>query len=211
MAPDVEILNPDFHLATLSKENARLEITLTIARGKGYSPAEENKIPNSPVGTIAIDAIFTPITNVRTIVEATRVGQQTDFEKLILEVETDGSITPEVAVSTAAKILKDNIQLFIAIGPDAESDKVTVEELNESQRIKKILLTPMDELELSVRSRNCLQAANIKTISELVVKEEKDLLNVSNFGRKSLAELSVIIENFGLHFGYDVHKYLDKE
>jgi DNA-directed RNA polymerase subunit alpha len=211
MAPDVEILNPDFHLATLSKENARLEITLTIARGKGYSPAEENKIPNSPVGTIAIDAIFTPITNVRTIVEATRVGQQTDFEKLILEVETDGSITPEVAVSTAAKILKDNIQLFIAIGPDAESDKVTVEELNESQRIKKILLTPMDELELSVRSRNCLQAANIKTISELVVKEEKDLLNVRNFGRKSLAELSVIIENFGLHFGYDVHKYLDKE
>ena len=205
--PDIEILNPDLHIARLNK-GADVELELRIGRGKGYVPAEENKMPDEPVGVIPIDSIYTPIKNVRYSVESTRVGQQIDYEKLILEIETDGSITPDDALTYAGKILRDHIQLFINfdIEPEAEREE---EELDaEVARIRKILKMPVDELELSVRSHNCLRAANIKTIADLVRRAESDLLKFRNFGRKSLAELSQIIEEFGLTFGMDVDRYL---
>jgi DNA-directed RNA polymerase subunit alpha len=204
---EVEILNPDCHLATLNKD-AIFEIELRLGRGKGYVPAEENKSADQPLGTIAIDSIFTPIKNVRYTVEPTRVGGQTDFEKLILEVETDGSITPEEAVTHAAKILRDHLQLFINFGIEPEAEKAETEQEAEIARIRKVLRMSVDELELSVRSHNCLRSANIKTMADLVRRSESELLKFRNFGRKSLAELSEIIEQHKLTFGMDVDKYL---
>ena len=157
---------------------------------------------------IPIDAIYTPIINVRYIIEPTRVGGTTDYEKLTLEIHTDGSITPDDALTYAGKILRDHIQLFINfdIEPEAEKDEGIQDE--ETARVRKILKTPVDELELSVRSHNCLRAANIRTIADLVRREESELLKFRNFGRKSLAELSAIIEEYGLTFGMPVEKYL---
>ncbi len=206
-SPDLEILNPDLHLATLNKD-ADFELEFRIGRGKGYVPAEENKMPDEPVGVIPIDAIFTPVRNVRYSIESTRVGQLIDYEKLTLEVETDGSITPDDALAHAGKILRDHIQLFINFDIEPESEREEVEQDAEVARIRKILRMPVDELELSVRSHNCLRAANIKTIADLVKKTEADLLRQRNFGRKSLAELSQIIEEFGLTFGMAVDRYL---
>jgi len=207
---EVEILNPDCHLATLNEE-ADFELELKLGRGKGYVPAEENKSLDQPMGTIPIDAIFTPIVNVRFTVEPTRVGGQTDFEKLILEVETDGSITPEEAVTHASKILRDHLELFINFGVEPAEIKTETEQDAEIAKIRKILLTPVEELELSVRSHNCLRSANIKTIADLVRRTESELLKFRNFGRKSLAELSEIIEQYGLTFGMDVDKYLKED
>lgn len=204
---EVEILNPDCHLATLNKE-ADFEIELRLGRGKGYVPAEENKSSDQPLGTIAIDSIFTPIVNVRYIVEPTRVGGQTDFEKLVLDIETDGSVTPEEAVTHAAKILRDHLQLFINFGVEPEAEKAETEQEAEIGRVRKILRLSVDELELSVRSHNCLRSANIKTLADLVRRSESELLKFRNFGRKSLAELSEIVEQHGLTFGMDVDKYL---
>jgi DNA-directed RNA polymerase subunit alpha len=207
-SPDIEILNPSLHIATLNPE-AAFELELRIGRGIGYVVADENKAPDQPVGVIPIDSIFTPIKNVRYFVEPTRVGQQTDYEKLSLEVETDGSISPEDALAFAAKTLKDHIQLFISFDAEPEAQNAEESEQDaEFERIRKVLLTPVDELELSVRSHNCLRAANIKTIADLVRREESELLKFRNFGRKSLAELSEIIEAEKLHFGMDVSKYL---
>ncbi len=207
---EVEILNPDLHIATLNKD-ADFELELRIGRGKGYVPAEENRMPDEPVGVIPIDAIFTPIKNVRYSVESTRVGQQVDYEKLILEIETDGSITPDDALTYAGKILRDHIQLFINFDIEPEAEREEGEQDAEVARIRRILKMPVDELELSVRSHNCLRAANIKTISDLVRRQENELLKFRNFGRKSLAELSQIIEEFGLTFGMDVEKYLKED
>lgn len=205
---DFQILNPEHHIATLS-EGVTLNVELRISRGKGYVPSEENYQPDQPIGTIAIDSIFTPILNVRYIVEPTRVGQKTDYEKLTLEITTDGSITPEEALATAAKILRDHIQLFLNF--DAEETQMAEEEEAqeaEISRIRRILMTPVDELELSVRSHNCLKAANINTIADLVSRQENEMLKFRNFGRKSLAELTDIIDSFGLTFGMDVDKYM---
>ncbi len=204
---EIEILNPTCHLATLNAE-ADFELELRFGRGKGYVPAEENKSPDQPIGTIPIDSIFTPIKNVTFVVEPTRVGGQTDFEKLILELETDGSITPQEAVIMAAKILRDHIQLFISLGSEPETDKQETEQEAEISRIRKVLQMSVDELELSVRSHNCLRSANIKTMADLVRRSESELLKFRNFGRKSLAELSEIVEQHGLKFGMDVDKYL---
>jgi DNA-directed RNA polymerase subunit alpha len=206
-SPDIEVLNPDLHLATLNAD-ASFEMQIWIGRGVGYIVAEENKTPDQAPGVIAIDTIFTPIKNVRYFVETTRVGQQTDYEKLTLEVDTDGSITPEDALTFAGKILRDHIQLFINFDAEPEAVKDETPLDAEMERVRKILLTPVDELELSVRSHNCLRAANIKTIAELVRRDEAELLKFRNFGRKSLAELSEIIEEQGLSFGMDVTKYL---
>ncbi len=205
--PDFEILNPGHHIASFNKE-ADFELELRIGRGVGYVPSEENKVLDDPVGVIPIDAIYTPIKNVRYIIEPTRVGGTTDYEKLTLEIQTDGSITPDDALTYAGKILRDHIQLFINfdIEPEAEKDEGLQDE--ETARIRKILKTPVDELELSVRSHNCLRAANIRTIADLVRREESELLKFRNFGRKSLAELSAIIEEYGLTFGMPVEKYL---
>jgi DNA-directed RNA polymerase subunit alpha len=206
-SPDVEILNPSLHIATLN-EDAHFELDLRIGRGIGYVVADDNKAPDQAVGVIAIDSIFSPIRNVRYFVETTRVGHQTDYEKLTIEVETDGSITPEDALTYAGKILRDHIQLFINFDVEPEAEKQVTEQDAEFARIRKVLLTPVDELELSVRSHNCLRAASIKTIADLVRRDESELLKFRNFGRKSLAELSEIIEAEKLHFGMDVSKYL---
>ena len=206
-SPDVEILNPALHIATLNAD-ANFELDLRIGRGIGYGMADENKTPDMPVGLITIDSIYSPIRNVRYFVETTRVGQQTDYEKLTIEIETDGSITPDDALAFAAKIARDHIQLFINFDMEPEAEQEASAQDAEFERVRKVLLTPVDELELSVRSHNCLRAANIKTIADLVGKDEAELLKFRNFGRKSLAELSEIIEAEKLAFGMDVSKYL---
>ena len=206
-SPDVEILNPHHHIATLNRD-ADLDIELRIGRGKGYVTSEENKLPDQTLGVVAIDSIFTPIKNVRYFVEPTRVGQQTDYEKLVLEIETDGSVTPEESLTYAGKILRDHVQLFINFDNDLDTEKEEVEEDAEAARIRQMLRTNVDDLELSVRSHNCLRAAEIHTIADLVRREEAELLKFRNFGRKSLAELSAIVEEKGLTFGMDVDKYL---
>jgi DNA-directed RNA polymerase subunit alpha len=208
---DFEVLNPEHHIATLS-EGVTLNVELRVSRGKGYVPSEENYQADQPIGTISIDSIFTPILNVKYFVEPTRVGQKTDYEKLTLEIKTDGSITPEEALASAAKILRDHIQLFLNF--DAEETQIAEqEEAQEAEvsRVRRILNTPVDELELSVRSHNCLKAANIHTIADLVSRQENEMLKFRNFGRKSLAELTEIIEQFGLTFGMDVDRYLKAE
>ena len=204
---EIEILNPDLHLATLNKD-AKFDLELRLGRGKGYVPAEENKSSDQPLGMIAIDSIFTPIKNVRFFVEPTRVGGQTDYEKLRLEIETDGSISPEDALTHAGKILRDHVQLFINFGAEPEAEKTETEQEAEIGRVRKILKMSVDELELSVRSHNCLRSANIKTLADLVRRNESELLKFRNFGRKSLAELSTIVDEYGLTFGMDVDKYL---
>lgn len=206
-SPEVEILNPEIHIATLNKD-ADFEIELRIGRGKGYVTAEENKMPDQVVGVIPIDSVFTPIVNVRYFIESTRVGQQTDYEKLTLEVETDGSVNPKEAVAYAGRVLRDHIQFFINFDASQETEKEEVEQDAEIAQIRKILLTPVDELELSVRSHNCLRAADIRTLGDLVRKEESELLKFRNFGRKSLAELTTIVDENNLTFGMDVDKYL---
>ena len=206
-SPDIEILNPALPIATLNAD-ASFELELRIGRGIGYVVAEDNKTADQPLGLIPIDTIFTPMRNVRYFVETTRVGQQTDYEKLTIEVETDGSITPEDAMAYAGKILRDHIQLFINFDVEPEAPKVESAQDAEFQRVRKALMTPVDELELSVRSHNCLRAANIKTIADLVRRDESELLKFRNFGRKSLAELSEIVEAEKLTFGMDVDKYL---
>jgi DNA-directed RNA polymerase subunit alpha len=203
---EFEVLNPDKHIATLGK-SAEFDLELRISRGHGYVPAEENKQSDQPIGAIPIDAIYTPIKNVIYRVENTRLGHRTDYEKLILEVETDGSITPDDALTYAAKLLRDHVQLFInfEIEPEQE-ERVEVDE--EVLRIRKLLKMPVDELELSVRSYNCLMAANIKTIGDLVKRGDQEMLKFRNFGRKSLQELTKILDEKGLQFGMDIEKYL---
>jgi len=204
---EVEIMNPDLHIATLNKD-ADFELELRIGRGRGYAPAEENKTSDQPIGMIVVDSIFSPIMNVRYFVETTRVGGQTDFEKLILEIETDGSISSEEALTHAGKILRDHVQLFINFGAEPETEKPQSDQEVEVSRIRKNLMMSVDELELSVRSHNCLRSANIKTLADLVRRSEAELLKFRNFGRKSLAELSAIVDELGLSFGMDVDKFL---
>ncbi len=205
---DIEVLNPDLHIATLNDE-ADFNLELRIGRGRGYIPAEDNRQSDMPIGTIPIDAIFTPIVRVTYTVENTRVGQRIDYERLILEINTDGSITPDDALSYAGKILRDHIQLFINFDIDTEEEE-SQEVDEEAIRIRKLLKMSVDELELSVRSHNCLMAANIKTIGDLVRRDEQEMLKFRNFGRKSLSELTKILEEKGLQFGIDVDKYLKK-
>jgi DNA-directed RNA polymerase subunit alpha len=203
---EFEILNPDKHIATLN-EDADFDIELRVSRGHGYVLAEDNKQPDQPIGSIPIDTIYTPIKNVSYKVENTRLGHRTDYEKLILDVETDGSVTPDDALTYAAKILKDHIQLFINFDIEPEEEE-PVEVDEEVLRIRKLLKMPVDELELSVRSYNCLMAANIKTIGDLVRRDEQEMLKFRNFGRKSLQELTKILEEKGIQFGMDTEKYL---
>ncbi|NOY59776.1 MAG: DNA-directed RNA polymerase subunit alpha [Calditrichaeota bacterium] len=205
---EFEILNPDLHIATLNKD-ADFKLELRISRGRGYVPSQENKFPDMPLGTVPIDAIFTPVTRVTYKVENTRVGQKTDYERLILEITTDGSITPDDALSYAGKILKDHISLFISIDVETEEEE-TPEVDEEAIRIRNLLKMNVDELELSVRSHNCLTAANIQTIGDLVSRDEQEMLKFRNFGRKSLTELNKILEEKGLHFGMDIEKFLKK-
>lgn len=204
---EIEILNPDLHIATLNK-NAKFDLEIRIGRGKGYVPSYENTSPEYTIGVIPIDSIFTPIKNVKYDIENVRIGDKNDFEKLTLEIATDGSITPEDALTQAAKILREHIQLFINFDINQEEEQAVSQKDSEKERVKKILLTSVDDLELSVRSHNCLKAANIKTLGDLVRKEESEMLKFRNFGRKSLAELMDIVESYNLEFGMDVDKYI---
>jgi DNA-directed RNA polymerase subunit alpha len=203
---EVTILNPDHHLFTIGKEG-HVRMELRVGHGRGYVVSDENKLPDAPLGTVAIDSIFTPISNVRFHVEPTRVGQKTDYEKLILEIETDGSLTPEEAVTTAGRVLRDHVNLFVRFGgPEDELPPKPILD-TETERLRQILSTQVDTLHLSVRSQNCLRAANIKNIADLVRKDERELLTFRNFGRKSLDELGRLVEQLGLHFGMDVDQY----
>ncbi len=207
----VEVMNQEHYIATLAKD-ADLKIDLYVGRGNGYVPAEENRNPEYPANTIAIDSIFTPIKNVKYTVEPFRVGQKTDYEKLILDVETDGTISAEDGVAHAARIMRDHIQLFINFEPPSEEVEAEVPQHDaEAARLRRILLTPVDELELSVRSHNCLKAANIRILADLVRRQEADMLKFRNFGRKSLSELTGIVASNNLVFGMDVERYLTED
>ena len=198
---DVEILNPDLHIATLNKE-ATLDITMNVQLGRGYVPAERHAQDIVDPQVMPIDAIFSPIRKVAFHVESTRVGQSTDYDRLILEVHTNGSIRPEEAVAQAARILKDHLQIFITFHEEPISETSEVNE--EQQRLFENLNRSVDELELSVRSYNCLKNANIRTIGELVQKNESEMLKTRNFGRKSLNEIKEILASMGLSLGMDL-------
>jgi DNA-directed RNA polymerase subunit alpha len=204
---DVEILNPDLHLFTLTEDN-KVHMEIDIGCGRGYVISEQNKKPDQPLGTIPMDSVFTPVTKVNYHVENTRVGRRTDYDKLILEIWTDSSLSPQSALSFAAKIMKDHLQMFITF--DQEPEMAPEEEIDEETiRIRNLLKMKVDELELSVRSSNCLKAAEIKTLRDLIQKTEADMLKYRNFGRKSLSELQGILEKLGLSFGMEVRKYED--
>jgi DNA-directed RNA polymerase subunit alpha len=203
----VEILNPDLHLAELVEER-EFKMELDVDSGRSYVLSELNKRADAPAGTIFVDSLFSPVTKVSFEVENTRVGQRTDYDRLILEINTDGCITPEDALSYASKILKDHLQLFIHLDEEIQVAEEKVED-EETVRIRQLLKTRVDELELSVRSSNCLRAANIQSLSELVGKSESDMLKYRNFGRKSLNELNAILDELGLSFGMDISKYLE--
>ena len=203
----VEILNPGHHVLTIS-EGGRVRMELTARRGRGYVPAEKNKVPGSPIGTIPIDALFSPIRKVNYQVTNARVGQQTDYDRLSLEVWTDGSVAPADAVAYAAKIVKEQLSIFInfdeAEEPAEEAKPIEEQKLNEN------LFRSVDELELSVRSANCLQNANIKTIGDLVQKTEAEMLKTKNFGRKSLKEIKEILAEMGLSLGMKLENWPPK-
>ncbi|HET6568515.1 MAG TPA: DNA-directed RNA polymerase subunit alpha [Rhodothermales bacterium] len=206
---DYEVLNPDHHIATLA-DGAHLVVELRMGRGRGYLPSDENKQADDPIGVIAIDSIFTPIKNVNYTIKPTRVGQRIDYERLTLQIATDGSVTPEDAMTQAAGILREHVNLFIQMDTEPQP---TVEEKEvdaEVQRIRELLSQSVDELDLSVRAHNCLKAANIKNIGDLVRREESEMLKFRNFGRKSLQELAQVLEERGLYFGMDVDKYLER-
>ena len=207
---DLEILNPNLHIATLQAD-AKFEVELRVGRGKGYVPAVDNKSPDFAIGMIAIDSIYSPIVNATYEVENVRIGDRNDYEKLVVNITTDGSITPDDALTQAAKIMRDHLQLFINFDIEQEDTHEEVKKDSEKERIKKILLTNVDDLELSVRAHNCLKAANIKTISDLVAKDEAEMLKFRNFGRKSLAELMEIVETLGLEFGMNIDEYIKDE
>jgi len=196
--PDVEVLNPDLHIATLDKDG-KLEVEMEVRHGRGYVPAERNKRESQPVDAIAIDSIFSPIRKVNFLVEDTRVGQVTDYNKLIVEVWTDGSVLPQDAIAYAAKILKDHLSIFINFEEEPEGEGIAVDE--EKEQVLEHLNRSVDELELSVRSANCLKNSNIRYIYELVQKTEAEMLKTKNFGRKSLNEIKEILAGMGLTLG----------
>jgi len=196
--PSVEVLTPDLHVCSLDKDG-KLDMELEVRRGRGYVPAERNKREGMAVDVMPIDSIFSPIRRVNFQVEDTRVGQATDYNKLILEVWTDGSVLPQDAVAYAAKILKDHLSIFINFEEEPETEEETVDESRD--RMLDNLNRPVDELELSVRSANCLKNSSIRYIYELVEKTEAEMLKTKNFGRKSLNEIKDILAGMGLHLG----------
>lgn len=204
------VLNKTHHIATLSPD-AELDMELRMGRGKGYVTSDDNLSEDeNDVNVIPVDAIFTPIKAVKYTIENVRVGQRTDYEKLVLEVDTDGSVNPKEALTIAGRILKDHIEKFITEKIDEPFQKEEDEVDSEKMRIASLLRTSIEDLNLSVRAYNCLKSANINSIAELVSKNETELLKFRNFGRKSLAELTEVIEEKNLHFGMDIAKYLDK-
>lgn len=202
--PDIKVLNPDHHIATLSADG-KLYAEMAVRMGKGYVNAERNKELNQPIGTIPIDAIFSPIQKVNYTVSNARVGHETDYDRLTLEISTDGSVSPSDALAFSAKILKEQLQIFINFKEEVEPEEIKSEESEE--QFNENLFKTVDELELSVRSANCLQNANIKYIYELVEKTEAEMLKTKNFGRKSLNEIKEILAEMGLSLGMKLHNF----
>ncbi len=208
-----QVLNPD-HVICHMEKSVKLNLQITIVKGRGYVPSEENKVENSPVGTIFIDSIFTPVRNVQYTIENYRVEQKTDYEKLIFNIDTDGSIHPKEALKEAAKILIHHFMLFsdekITLDDD---DRSETEEFDEtSLHMRQLLKTKLVDMDLSVRALNCLKAADVETLGELVAYNKNDLLKFRNFGKKSLTELDDLVESKGLSFGMDVSRYkLDRD
>lgn len=208
-----QVLNPELVICNM-ESSVKLEMELTIEKGRGYVPAEENKKPEAPLGTIYMDSIYTPIKNVRYSIENYRVEQKTDFEKLLIEIETDGSILPKDALTEAAKILIHHFMLFsderIALEETVKEEVETYDE--EALHMRQMLKTRLTDMDLSVRALNCLKAAEVETLGDLVMYTKNDLMKFRNFGKKSLTELEELVDNKGLQFGMDLTKYkLDKE
>src|SRR5690242_16111562 len=207
-------MNPDLYICTLDS-SAKLDIELTVSKGRGYVPAEENQPKEGvPAGYIAIDAIYTPIKNVRYSIENTRVEQKTDYEKLVMDVLTDGTIHPEEAVKQASRILIQHLMIItdenISFDHKGEEKEDIVDE--QTLQLRKVLKTPLEDLDLSVRAFNCLKAAKINSLSELVQYEQEDLMKFRNFGQKSLSEIEQVLNERGLHFGMDLSKLgLDRD
>ena len=208
-----QVLNPE-HVLCHMDSSVKLNIEITITKGRGYVPSEENKLTNASVGTIFIDSIFTPIKNVKYSIENFRVEQKTDYEKLVMEIDTDGSINPKDALKESARILIHHFQLFsderITLDDDERAESEEFDET--SLHMRQLLKTRLVDMDLSVRALNCLKAADVETLGELVSYNKNDLLKFRNFGKKSLTELEDLIESKGLSFGMDVSKYkLDRE
>ena len=205
----VEILNPEHYIATLSRDG-KLSMEMVVKMGRGYVPAERNKEESQAIGTIPIDAIFSPIKKVNYTVTNARVGQITDYDKLTLELWTDGSLNPEEAVAHASKILKDQLSIFYTFEEEEETETAIPEGQEESEKLNENLFRSVDELELSVRSANCLKHANIKLIGDLVQKTEAEILATKNFGRKSLNEIKEILDEMGLNLGMKLENWPPK-
>ncbi len=193
---DIEIINPDLVIATLSGADAKLEMDLTITKGRGYVGSDKNKSEDQSIDVIAVDSIYTPVERVNMTVENTRVGQMTDYDKLTLDVYTNGTLAPDEAVSLAAKVLSEHLNLFIDLSENAKSAEVMVEQ-EETGKVKALEMS-IDELELSVRSFNCLKRAGINTVEELISKSQEDMMKVRNLGRKSLEEVLEKLQELGL-------------
>ena len=203
----IEIVNPSHAIATLTKDT-RFFVEMEVGKGRGFVPADRNKVEGSPLGTIPIDSIFSPVTRVNFYTEETRVGQVTDYDKLIMEVFTNGAMSPEEAMLYASNILQRHLDIFVNYGELPEEEEVEEEE--EDREFLDMINKPITELELSVRSANCLEAANIKTIGDLIRKTEAQMLKYKNFGKKSLSEINAILSTMGIALGMDVEKRLKK-
>ncbi len=208
-----EVMNPELQICTMDN-SSKLDIEIHIAKGRGYVPAEDNKVKDAAFGYVAMDAIFTPIKNVKYTIENTRVEQRTDYEKLIMDVATDGTINPEDAVKQASRILIQHLMIITDENITFDSKEEKKEDVVDEQQLqlRKVLKTPLEDLDLSVRAFNCLKAAKINSLSELVQYEQEDLMKFRNFGQKSLSEIEQVLGERGLGFGMDLSKLgVDKE
>lgn len=196
---DVEIMNPDQIIATIDQPGAKLSMTMIAEIGRGYASREDIREGDHPIGLITIDALFSPVIKVAYSVESTRVRQRTDYDALIIEITTDGSVEPEEALGYAAQILADYLKIFVTFDDSPEEEDTP--ESKEDERLRKLFVTPVDELELSVRSANCLKAANLKTLGELVIRTDQEMLKYRNFGKKSLQEIKEKLQEYGLGLG----------
>jgi DNA-directed RNA polymerase subunit alpha len=199
----IEVINPDLHIATLTKDSKFL-MELEVSKGRGYVPQEANKKDDQAIGTIPIDSMFSPVRKVNFAVENTRVGQRTDYDKLVLEIWTNGAITPKDALLYASNILQRHLDIFVNFGQLPEEEEAEPEMTQEEVALYEKLRLPISELELSVRSSNCLREANIKTIADLVKKGEDEMLSFKNFGKKSLSEIKQLLAGMGLSLGMQV-------
>lgn len=205
---ELDVYNPDQVVFTATAKSATIEMEIKVARGRGYVTAENFELEHAPLGTIYLDANFSPVTKVNFLVEDARVGQQTDYDRLLLDIWTNGSISPESAVQEAAQILMEHLKIFVQ--PEDEEAKEAAKGGAEDSELYQTLARPVDELELSVRAAHCLKAANIRTIADLVVRTEQEMLQFPNFGKKSLDEIKTILEAMGLSLGMELPPAMDE-